>query len=138
MPRFETAKTTKVEPVAGRFKIFHEHVEAVRSGAITVEAFYEFLHEQYTVLMGLRGEIEELCSEDYAAKSPDEISQGVQGMDSTEQGVQELSMYCEDGNAEHLEIGLDLIRRGTDLINDAKRINRASRDKLEEEWGFMY
>ncbi len=138
MPHYEMTPTVKVEVVTGRFKIFHDAVEAVKTGNMPVEAFYELLQNQYAILLEKRGEIETILHEtNYAETAATEVSQGIQGMDHYEMGVQEMSMFCEDGEVIHLENGLDMIRMGNDMLNDAKRINRMDRKKLEEEWGWM-
>ena len=138
MPHFEVTPTVKVEVVSGRFQKFHDSVEQVRSGAMSAEDFGEFLQKQYEILQNIRAEIENIVAgTDYLEKAAEEMSQGVQGMDHYEAGIQEMWAYLDDGEAEHLEAGLDMVRIGNELINDAKRINRLSRKKLEDEWGMM-
>lgn len=138
MPHFEVTPTVKVETVTGRFKLFHDAVENVKQGNLSVEDFYDFLHQQYEILLEKRNDIEASINEsNYMESAGDEVSQGVQGMDHFEAGIQELSLFCEDGEFVHLESGIDLIRMGNDFINDAMRINRVSRKELEEQWGVM-
>ncbi|MDO5296030.1 MAG: hypothetical protein Q4F00_05185 [bacterium] len=138
MPHFEMTPTVKVEVVTGRFKKFHDNVEGVRNGQISPEAFGEFLQDQYETLQKFRGEIAEVIEgTDYLEKCHDEMTQGIAGMDHYEEGVHEMWAYLEDGDVEHLEAGLEMIRMGNDCINDAMRINRMARKQLEEEWGTM-
>lgn len=138
MPHYDMTPTVKVEVVTGRFKLFHDTVEGVRAGTVTPEQLGEFLETQYGILQGLRADIEGIIEgTDYMAKAAEEMNQGIQGMDHFEAGVHEMWAYLEDGEFEHLEAGLDLVRIGNDFINDAKRINRVNRQKLEDDWGKM-
>lgn len=138
MPHFEMTPTVKVETVTGRFKQFHDSVEGVRSGLISADDFGEFLQNQYDALQKFRGELADIIEgTDYMDKCHEEMAQGLQGMDHYEDGIHEMWSFLEDGETEHLETGLDMIRMGNDCINDAMRINRMARKQLEEEWGTM-
>lgn len=86
----------------------------------------------------LRAEIEEIIVENkYDEYANEEVEQGLQGMNCFEEGMQEMSLYVEDGELSHLDTGMQLIIEGNSLLNDAKRLNRSGRKDLEEQWGTM-
>ena len=127
-----------VDKVAGRFQQFKDAVERVRSGQWASDDFLEFLQNIYTLLTEKRMSAEQLIQESgYEEYAEDEVRQGRDGMDHYEMGMQEMSLFLEDGEMAHLDQGLDLIWQGNERLNDAMRINRAERKKLEDEWGWM-
>lgn len=128
----------KVDKIAGRFGQIKDAVERVKAEEWEAAEFYEFLNNIYAVLSEKRVSTEQLITEsDYAEFAGDEVTQGLEGMDQYEAGLQEMSLYVEDGELAHLDTGLELIWQGNEAINDAMRMNRAERRKLEEEWGWM-
>ena len=46
-----------------------------------------------------------------------------------------MSYYVEDGDLSHLDLGMERIVEGNNMLNEAKRINRSGRKELEEQWG---
>lgn len=138
LPKLDTTAMITVDKVVGRFNQFKDAVERVKNGTWTSEEFFEFLQNIYATLaekrLGTEGFIQEAGYEEY---SGDEVRQGRDGMDHYELGMQEMSLFIEDGDVSHLDHGLDLIWQGNERINDAMRINRMERRKLEDEWGWM-
>ena len=138
LPRMDTSAMVRVEEESGQVKQFSEAVEKVRSGEWDQEQFYEFLSGVFERLGNLRAEIEEIIVENkYDEYANEEVEQGLQGMNCFEEGMQEMSLYVEDGELSHLDTGMQLIIEGNSLLNDAKRLNRSGRKDLEEQWGTM-
>ena len=138
LPRMDTSSMVTVDKIAGRFTQFRDAVERVKEGHWSSEEFLEFLQNIYALLSEKRAGTEQLIQETgYEEYADDEVSQGRDGMDQYELGMQELSLFLEDGETDHLDQGLDLIWQGNERLNDAMRINRAERKKLEDEWGWM-
>lgn len=138
LPRMDTSSMVRMEEQSGRVKQFSDAVEHVRSGEWGAEEFLGFLQEMFDTLSTLRAEIETLIVEsDYEEHGSEEVEQGLGGMNMFEEGMQEMSLYTEDGEISHLDLGMEHIIQGNAMLNDAKRINRTSRNKLEDEWGTM-
>ncbi len=138
LPRLDTTSMVTVDKVAGRFQQFRDAVDRVKAGQWATEDFFEFLQNIYTLLADKRSGTEQLIQESgYEEYADDEVRQGRDGMDHYEMGMQEMSLFVEDGELSHLDLGLDLIWQGNERLNDAMRINRAERKKLEDEWGWM-
>lgn len=138
LPRMDTSAMVKVETVSGKVKQFSDAIEKVRSEEWGPEEFYEFLHGVYTDLQEKRAAVESFITEnEYEEFASEEVGQGIEGMNQFEMGMEEMSLYVEDGDITHLDIGLEKIARGNEMINDAMRINRAERKRLEDEWGWM-
>ncbi|MGM9997804.1 MAG: hypothetical protein ACI38Q_00140 [Candidatus Bruticola sp.] len=136
LPRMDTSAMVQVEEQSGRVKQFANAVEKVRSEEWGAEDFYEFLNGVYEQLRSLREEIEEIIVQNqYGEYAPEEVEGGLEGMDCFEEGMQEMSIYVEDGDISHLDLGMEKIVEGNRRINEAKRINRSSRKELEEQWG---
>ena len=138
LPRMDTSSMVRSEEQSGRVKQFSDAVENVRSGEWSPEEFIEFLQGIYEALSNLRGDIENLIVEsEYEEHGSEEVEQGLGGMNLFEEGMEEMSLYAEDGDLMHLDMGMEKIIQGNAMINDAKRINRVSRQELEDEWGCM-
>lgn len=138
LPRMDTSSMVTVDKIAGRFQQFKDAVDRVKTGQWQSEEFFDFLQNIYALLADKRSGTEQLIQETgYEEYSDDEVRQGRDGMDHYEMGMQEMSLFVEDGDTAHLDHGLDLIWQGNERINDAMRINRAERKKLEDEWGWM-
>lgn len=128
----------KVEKVSGRMGQFVDAVNNVKGGAWSAEEFLEFLQNMFVVLQEKRVGTEALIEEShYDEFCQEEVELGLQGMEQFEEGMQEMSLFLEDGEVAHLDVGLASINHGNELLNDAMRVNRASRRKLEDEWGLM-
>ena len=84
----------------------------------------------------MRGEIEEIITQnEYGEYAAEEVEHGLNGMNLFEEGMQEMSYYVEDGDLSHLDLGMERIVEGNNMLNEAKRINRSGRKELEEQWG---
>ena len=70
----------------------------------------------------------------YFHDNPAEMEMGMSGVDYFESGVNEFWAYLEDGEAAHLETGLQMAWEGTQRIMEAMRINRESRAELALYW----
>lgn len=121
-----------MERIVGRYNQFKRAVDNVRNGSWTAEEFNEFLVNIYGVLSAKAQECRDIITEEnYEETDGSEVEHGVSGMDLYEAGMQEMSLFLEDGEMVHLDEGLALIWEGNEKINEAMRINRESRDNLD-------
>lgn len=125
-----------MEREVGRYNQFSEAVAKTRSGEWSAEDLQAFLETSYEVLetkaLECRSIIEE---EEYADDSPAEVEAGLEGLDLYDAGIHEMYAYLEDGDLEHLDAGLQMMWEGNEKINEAKRLNRETRD--EQDVAFM-
>ncbi|MGM9998804.1 MAG: hypothetical protein ACI38Q_05370 [Candidatus Bruticola sp.] len=141
LPRYVAeaeVEEVKVEsPVINeRLQIFEQAVDRVGSGEWSTEEFAHFLEETAAVLadkeQGIRSiDIPEEAAEDFK----EELEVGFEGIKLYNQGMQVFFAYVESEDPALLEEGLELVRRGNERINEAMRINRENRSKLEESIG---
>lgn len=118
--------------VLGRYNQFKRAVDNVRSEAWSPEEFNEFLVNIYEDLSAKAQEMREIiATENYGEFAKDEVECGLAGLDLFESGMQELSVFLEDGEFVHLDEGLALIWEGNEKINEAMRLNREGRDNLD-------
>ena len=64
----------------------------------------------------------------------EELEVGFTGIQLYNEGVKRMILFVEDPDVSHIEEGLDLVRQGNDHINEAMRINRENRKRLEEAY----
>jgi hypothetical protein len=119
--------------VMERYMQLKEAADAVKSGDWTFEEFSEFLEEVTRVLVQKEQEIREIeipeeAYDDFAS----ELEVGFNGIALYNEGIANMMMYLEDKNSEHLDHGLEMAYQGNEQVNEAMRINRANKRKLEE------
>lgn len=138
MPRYSEPFSAP-EMVTSRFRQFQDAAEKVRSGAWSVQEFASFLETISAYLAEKAREILQYVQETgYYEYGQAEVDTGFSGIQDYEAGMMELYEFVHDPDPSHLDQGLGRIWEGNVKINEAMRINREERKKLEEEWGFMY
>lgn len=139
LPRYEAEikpEPEEVPVVNERLQIFEDAAAKVTSGEWQMEEFAAFLQETAAVMAekedGIRSiDIPEEAADDFK----EELEIGFEGIELYNQGLEHMFAYTESAEPELLEAGLDLIRQGNERINEAMRINRENRSRLEEICG---
>ena len=132
----QSANTAQQQPpqkVNERYLQLKEAGENVASGAWTVDQYAFFLDHISRVLAQKEQEIRDIeippeAFEDFRQ----ELEIGFAGIELYSNGIALMREFLGDGNVGHIQEGLDLIRDGNEMINEAMRINRENRRKLEE------
>jgi len=73
-------------------------------------------------------EIPSEAYEDFRA----ELELGFQGIEMYNRGIATMRLYLADKNPAHVHEGLELILDGNEAINEAMRLNRENRRKMED------
>lgn len=133
LPKMPDTEFHPPPKVNQRFSQLKEAGEKAKSGEMSVEDFAAYLENVTAVLAQKAQEIHEIeippeALDDFA----EELEVGFAGIELYEKGIAEMKQFVEDQNAEHIDQGIELIRQGNDRINEAMRINRENRRKLEE------
>jgi hypothetical protein len=132
----ETEMMVLHEEVTERYIAIENQCSKARTGEISMEEFYDYIARTLNILAVKGQEIMELVEEsNYREDSPQEIDVGYQGMGLYEEGLRTLLLFADDGNNGHIDEGLETIKRGNDLINQAMTFNRKAR--LELQWGYL-
>lgn len=119
--------------VMERYYQLKDAAEKVKNGEWTLEEYSSYLEGIAQVLAQKEQEIREIeipeeAYEDFA----EELEVGFNGIALYNEGIAHMMLYLEDQDPDHLDYGLDLVYQGNEQINEAMRINRDNRKKLEE------
>ena len=138
LPRVLTSPD-QAEPEAPRVNDRLQQIEGAvaraSSGEWNPEEFGRFLQETAEILAEKERAIREITIPDEAADDfREELEIGYAGISLYNQGVQRMFDFVADSSPVHLEAGLELVRQGNECINQAMRINRENRRKLEEAY----
>ncbi len=121
--------------VSERYMQIKTASDSVLAGAMSMEDYARFLHETRETLSQKEQEIREVeIPEEAYDEFAEELTIGYQGIDLYNEGLEYLVKYTQDGNPVNVSHGLGLIYEGNERINEAMRINRENRRKLEEEY----
>ena len=140
LPRYVSEETppppVETPVVNERLQIFEDAVARVTSGEWSVEEFVNFLDDISAVLAEKEQDIRSIEIPDEAADDfAEELSVGFAGIELYNEGIGLMYSYVESGDPELLAQGLESIRRGNEDINEAMRINRENRSKLDDVCG---
>lgn len=117
-PKYETSRLNDVT----------QYCDCILAGTVSMEDFANYISLTYEHLAGLSAGIYQTVEEDaYSEVANDEVESGFEGMQLWESGLSEIYAYTEDMDEAHIKNGLDMVRRGNDLINKAMIMNRNSR-----------
>lgn len=107
----------------------------VLSGEWTAEQFGSFLGDIQQKLAEREQAIREIEIPPEAVEDfREELEVGFTGIQLYNEGVKRMILFVEDSDVAHIEEGMDLVRQGNDHINEAMRINRENRKRLEEAY----
>ncbi|MBI3926294.1 MAG: hypothetical protein HY319_12190 [Armatimonadetes bacterium] len=121
------------EYVNERLQELEEAAAKAASGEWTVEQFGEYLEGVAQTLAEREQAIREIEIPPEAVEDfREELEVGFAGIQLYNEGVARMMMFVEDSEVSHLEEGIDLVRQGNEHINEAMRINRDNRKRLEE------
>jgi hypothetical protein len=136
LPKMPQTSTAPPPQVNERYNQLREAGEKAVSGEWTSEEFITFLNGISSILAQKEREIKEILETEIPQEAysdfEDELNVGFSGIDYYNQGIAEMLCFGQDGDPVHIDAGLNMIKDGNELINEAMRINRENRRKLEE------
>jgi len=133
LPKMTQTETGPPPKVNERYMQLKEAGEKVKNGEWTIEEYGKFLGEIQQVLALKESEIREIeIPEEAIEEFSEELEVGFNGIELYNQGISNMMLYLEDQNPDHIDYGLELVNDGNEKINEAMRINRENRRKLEE------
>ncbi len=126
------------DTIVSRYEDFRKAADKARSGQWSPQEFKQWLDKMVQDLSGRRDYYVKVIKDtDYYDYRDEEVDMGMTGVLDYEAGMEEMAEFVEDQNPLHLDVALEKIWEGNEKINEAMRMNREFRRKLEEEWGFM-
>jgi len=130
MTQTDAAPPTKVNE---RYMQLKDAGDKAKSGEWSIEEYGQFLHEIQQILAQKEAEIKEIeIPEEALDEFAEELDVGFGGIELYNQGIATMMLYLEDQDPNHIDYGLELVHEGNEKINEAMRINRENRKKLEE------
>lgn len=121
------------ETVMERYYQLREAGDLVVNGEWTVEEYGEFLENISQVLAKKEHEIRDIeIPEEAYDDFSEELEVGFNGIALYNEGIAHMMLYLEDEDPENIEYGLQLVYEGNESINQAMKVNRENRRKLEE------
>ncbi len=110
-----------------------EAAQKAASGEWTPEEFEDFIEELSQALQKREEDIRQIEIPPEAVEDfREELEVGFRGIQLWHEGVARMALFTEEMDVTHLEEGLELCGQGNEHINEAMRINRDNRRKLEE------
>lgn len=132
----ETEMMVLHEEVTDRLRSIESSGLKARRGEISLEEFSDFIVRTLNILGAKEQEISEFVEETgYREDASQELDIGFQGMNLYVEGLRTMLDFAQDGDPSHLDAGLELVKKGNDLINQAMTINRRAR--LDLQWGYL-
>jgi len=127
----QSPKTPDV--VLERYNQLREAADLVMNGEWTIDEYAEFLENIAQVLAQKEQEIRDIeIPEEAYEDFEDELSVGFEGITLYNEGIAHMMLFLDDQDPAHIEYGLELVYQGNENINEAMKINRINRRKLEE------
>jgi hypothetical protein len=121
------------EKVMERYNQLKEAADMMKSGEWTEDQFGDFLENISMILSKKEQEIRDIeIPEEAYDDFSEELEVGFKGITLYNEGISHMLLYLDDQDFEHIEYGLDLVYEGNELINEAIKVNRRNRRKLEE------
>ena len=138
LPNYFNNENPELPKVNERYLQFKNAGEKVKVGEWTVDQYAEFLEEMSSILSQKEQEIREIeIPEEDFEDFREELEAGFAGIELYTSGIEEMKLFVDDMNAEHIDQGLEKIFSGNEKINEAMRINRQSHKELEDQYPFI-
>lgn len=123
----------EIEYCAERVSEFQQAADRILSEEWSVDQFLDYLEGQAECFFeyeeAIRGiQIPHEAIEDFR----DELQRGFKGLALYQEGINTMKLFVDTQDTVYLEDGIELVRQGNDLLNDAIRINFQQRQKHEE------
>lgn len=138
-PLDRPAPRTHERDITSRYDEFAAKVQLIREGQMSREQFSNWLGYIKGTLVGQRERyIDLIKTSGYYEFGSDEVDMGMTGILDFEEAMEMMSSYATNGADQSiLDAALEKMWEGNQKCNEAMRINRDFRAKLEEDWGYM-
>ena len=136
LPKMVQSEAVAHKKITTRYLQLKNAGEQAKCGEMTVEEYAEFLDNISRILSEREVEIRSIIENEIPPEAMDdfaeELENGIAGIDNYNEGIGHMKLFVDDLNPDHIDYGLELIYQGNELINEAMRINRQNRLKMEE------
>ena len=134
VPKVSSFVSSPLPPrISNHYDQLLEACQNIKTGKCTPEEFHAILNRIFTTIEERAREIETIEIPEYLMpKLQEQINIGFAGISNFLDGVQEMALFLEDGNEEHLNTGLELTEQGNDSLNTALDMARTNISRLKE------
>lgn len=134
LPKISESVATPLSPrISNHYNQLQDACQQVRAGQWSMDQFQNVLDQIYAIISERAQEIESLeIPEAIRPRLQEQLDMGFSGIYDFLEGIQELRLYLEDSNEEHLDIGLELAERGNESLNSALDMARSNIRRLKE------
>jgi hypothetical protein len=133
LPQMVSQEMRTPDKLTARYNQLRDAADKVTDGEWTLDEYADFMEHIAQVLAEKEEEIREIeIPEEGYEDFAEELEVGFNGIALYNEGISHMLMFVDDQNTDHLDYGLELVLQGNDLLNEAMRINRETRRKLEE------
>ncbi|MFA5504956.1 MAG: zinc ribbon domain-containing protein [Vulcanimicrobiota bacterium] len=132
-------KTHEID-ITGRYDEFAGRVQKMRNQEMTRLQFSNWLdHIQRSLLNQRDRYVELIQSSGYYEYGSAEVDMGMTGILEYEEAMEMMKLFADSEETDFavLDSALQKMWDGNEKCNEAMRINRDFRAKLEEDWGYM-
>jgi hypothetical protein len=126
--------------ITGRYDEFADRVQSVRNNRMSRDQFSQWLDSIQKSLLNQRDRYVDLIqTSGYYEYGSDEVDMGMTGILEYEESMEMMRLFANNHEIEMavLDAALQKMWDGNEKCNEAMRINRDFRAKLEEDWGYM-
>jgi len=129
------AGPVEVQKAQSRCGQIDAQVKRVRAGAVAPEEFRGWLEDLSAKMAEKsRAIVDYIHAQSYRDDSPDEVANGMAGIEAFEAGLSDLWQYTFDLESDRLDRGIRQVWEGNDLILEAMRLNRETRETTSLAW----
>jgi uncharacterized phage infection (PIP) family protein YhgE len=134
MPKIsETISAAPPGRINVHYNQLKEAVEKIQSGESTQEQYLETLNFVYNTIYERLIEVENMeISEEIKPDFEEQYQLGLSGIHFFLQGIEELKLYVEDSNSDHLTSGMESAYQGNENLNQALEMAREGLRRLKE------
>lgn len=129
-----TMEMASVEEIMDLYYKLADMSSRVLTGQINMHQFENMLAAQMEKQHAMEQELRDLdIDEELWPDFEEEMEIGFTGIDMVNEGMETIALYIDDQNPEHIDRGLEMVKKGSININKANRLNR-SRDKKQSHY----
>lgn len=134
LPRIsESVAAPPPEKINIHYNQLKEAGEKIQTGEFTPEQYLGVLDRIYNVVTERLNDLENLeISDEIRASVDEELQLGVAGIQYFLQGIDEMRVYLDDSNVEHITVGMESVYQGNEHLNAALDMARDNIRKLRD------
>lgn len=134
LPRIsESISAANPERVNVHYNLLREAGEKVQARQISMEEYLQTLDTIYTKIYERLQEVESMDMEDEVRSAlQEQLNVGVSGIHYFLNGINEMRLYADDSDPQHIAIGISSVFQGNENLNQALEMARDNIRRLKD------